>query len=111
MLEKCGVPLYKKQMVEHILDHIISSNTDFNIEVSICRSSNLSTFVKQSTYLYIAVARFYPSANSSSGRFRNRSIYAAGRGDRGVRRGGCFNVRGRGRGHGGRCGQIRGGHV
>ena len=28
MLEKYGVPLYEEQMFEHILDHIMSPNTD-----------------------------------------------------------------------------------
>ena len=57
------------------------------------------------------VARIYPSANPSSCRFRKRSIYTAGRGDRGGRRGGFSNVRGRGRGSGLRGGRDRGGHV
>ena len=91
-------------MVEHILDQIISPNTELNTEVNICRSSHSSTFFKVSTYLSTVVARLYPSANPSSGRFRKRSIYDAGRGNRGGGRGGCFNGRGCGRGRGGRSG-------
>ena len=43
-----------------------------NTEVNICRSSQSSTFVKASTYLYTLVARLYQSANPLSGRFRKR---------------------------------------
>ena len=57
------------------------------------------------------VARIYPSANPSSGRFRNLSIYAAGRGEHGNGRGGHFNGRGCVRGRGGRVGIGRRGHV
>ena len=58
------------------------------------------------------VAGIYPSDNLSSGRFRKRIIYAAGCGDRGVRRGGRLDgigyVRGRGgRGVGGRVGHVQ----
>ena len=38
VLEKYGVPLYEEQMVEHILEHIMSPNTEFKTEVNICRS-------------------------------------------------------------------------
>ena len=107
VLGKYGVPLYEEQMVEHLLYQIMSPNSELKTEVNICRSSNLSTFVKAYTYLSIVVARLYTSANSSSGRFRKRSIYAAGRGDRVGGRGGHFNDRGRSRGHGGRGGQGR----
>ena len=104
MLGKYGVPLYEEQMVIHIIDKIISPNTELKTEVNICRSSHLSTFVKAFTYLSTVVARLYSSVNPSSGRFRKSSIYAAGRGDRGGGRGGRFNGRGRGRGRGGRGG-------
>ena len=57
------------------------------------------------------VSRLYPPANPSSGRSRKRSIYAAGRGDRGSGRDGHLIVRGRGRGRGGRCGLGRVGHA
>ena len=57
------------------------------------------------------VSRLYPSANPSSVRFRNISIYDAGHGDRGGRRGVRFNVRGRGRQRGGISRRVRGGHV
>ena len=58
------------------------------------------------------VAGTYPSDKPSSGRFRKRIIYAAGCGDRGVRRGGRLDgigyVRGRvGRGVGGRVGHVQ----
>ena len=91
-------------MVKHLLDQIISPNVEFKIEVKICRSSYLSTFVKSSTYLSTVVTIIYSSANPSSGRFRKVSIYDASRGDHGVRRSVSFNGRGCGRGRGGRCG-------
>ena len=97
MLGKYGVPLYKEQMVEHLLDQIMSPDTYLKIEVNICRSSHSSTFVKSSTYLPTVFVRLYPSANTSSGRFRKLSIYYDGRGDRGGGGGGIFNIRGRGR--------------
>ena len=108
VLEKYSVPLYKDQMVEHLLDHIMSPNTELNTEVTIFRSPHSSTFVKASTYLSTVVTRLYPYSNPSSGRFINRSIYAAGRGDLGSGRCGLFNIRGHGRGRGGRCGRARG---
>ena len=98
-------------MVEHLLDHIMSPNTELKTEVNICRSSHLSTFLKASNYLFTVVVRLYPSANTSSGRFRKRSIYASGRGCRGGGRGGGFNDKGCGRGLGGRGVRGRGGHV
>ena len=55
MLEKYGVTLYEDQMVEHLLNHIISPNIELKTEVSICRSSHSSTFVKASTYLSTVV--------------------------------------------------------
>ena len=70
----------------------------------------LIQFFKASKYLYTVVETIYPTTNSSPGGFRKRSIYAPGRGDRGSGRGICFNVQGRGRGHGIRDGQGRGGH-
>ena len=54
------------------------------------------------------VARLYLYVNSSSDRFRKRSIYDAGCGDRGGGRGGRFNGRGPGRVRGGRGGRGRG---
>ena len=42
-------------MVEHLLDHIMPPNTELKTEVNICRSSQLSTFVKASTYLSTVV--------------------------------------------------------
>ena len=98
-------------MFEHLLDHIMSPKTELKTEVNICRSSHQSTFFKASTDLSTVVARLYPSDNPSSSRFRNRSIYAAGHGDRSGRRCGCFNGRVCGRGRGGRGGLGRGVHV
>ena len=63
---------------------------ELKTEVKMFRSSHLYTFVKASTNLSKVVASLYPYANPSSGRFRKRSIYAAGHGDRGGRRGGRF---------------------
>ena len=80
VLGKYGVPLYEDQMVEYLLDQIMSPNTEFNTEVNICSSSHLSKFVKESIYLSTVIARLYPSDNPSSGRFRKRSIYSDGRG-------------------------------
>ena len=100
MLEKYYVTLYGEHMVEHILDQIMSQNKELKAIFNIFRSAHLSKFVKESTYLSTVIARLYPSANPSSRRFRKRSIYSAGRGDRGVRRGGRFNGRGCSRGYG-----------
>ena len=111
MLGKYGVPLYEEQMVEHLLDHIMSPNTDFKTEVNICRSSHSSTFFKASTYMSTVFVRLYLSANPSSGRFRKRSIYYASRVDTGCGRCGRFNVRGRGRGREVRVGKGRVLHV
>ena len=63
MLEKYGVTLYEEQMVKHLLNHIISLNTELKTELIICRSSHLSTFVKASTYLSTVIKKLYPSAN------------------------------------------------
>ena len=71
----------------------------------------MSTFVKASTYLSKLVEIIYPSVKPSSGRFKKRSIYAAGRGKRGSGIGGIFNGRGHVRGREGRGGRDRGGHV
>ena len=57
------------------------------------------------------VTRIYPSTNPSSGRFRKRSIYAAGREYCGSGRGGSFNGRGCDRGLGERGVISRGGNV
>ena len=94
-------------MVNHLLDQIMSSNTDLKTEVNICRSSPLSKFFKPSTYLSTVVTILYPYANPSSGRFIKRIIYADGRGDRGGIRGGRFNGRGCVIGCGGRVGRVR----
>ena len=97
-------------MVKHLLDQIMSPSTQLKAEVNICRSSHSSTFVKASTHLYTVVARLCTYVNPSSGRFRKRSIYDDGRGDRVGGRGGRFNCIGPGRGRGGRGGRGRGGH-
>ena len=104
MLENFGFPIYNEHMVKHLIYQIVSPNTDLNTEVNICRSSKSSKFFKASTYLSTVVTRLYPYANPSSGRFRKRSIYAAGHGDRGGGRGGRFNGRGLNRGRVGRGG-------
>ena len=97
-------------MLKHLLDHIMSSNTYLNTEVNICRSLHSYKFVKAYNYLYIVVVRLYPYANLSPGHFRKRSIFAAGRGYCGGRRGGCFNGRSHCRGRVGRGGQGRKGN-
>ena len=91
VLEKYGVTLYEEQMVENLIDQIMSPNTELKTEVNIFSSSHLPAFTKESTYLSTVVARFYPSSDPSSGRFGKRSIYDTGRGyhDRG--RCGHFN--------------------
>ena len=89
-------------MVKHILDQIMSPSTDLKTEVNIFRSSQSSIFFKASTYLSTVVAKLYTSDNPSSGCFRKRIMYAAGRGDRGDGRGESFNLRGCVRGLGGR---------
>ena len=38
VLKKYGAPLYEEQMVENLLDQIMSPNTELKIEVNICRS-------------------------------------------------------------------------
>ena len=91
VLGKYGAPLYEEHMFEHLLDHIMTPNTELKIEVKICSSSHSSTFFKSSTYLSTVVERLYPSAKPSSGRFIESSIYTAGRGDHGRGRGGRFN--------------------
>ena len=58
-------------MFNHLLDHIMSPNTEVRTEVNICRSSHSSTFVKSSTYLSTVVAIIYPSANTSPGLFKS----------------------------------------
>ena len=40
VLDKYGVPLYKEQMVDHLIDHIMSPNIYLKTEVNICRSSH-----------------------------------------------------------------------
>ena len=39
MLEKYGVPIYKENILEHIIYQIMSSNIELNTEVNIYRSS------------------------------------------------------------------------
>ena len=51
MLDKYGVTLYEYQMVEHIIDQIMSPNIELKTEVNIFRLSHSSTFAKASTYL------------------------------------------------------------
>ena len=91
LLEKYGAPLYEEQMMEHILDQIISPNTELNTEVNICRFLYSSVFMKAPKYLSMVFTRLYPTTNPSSGCFRKSVIYATVRGDRGRGRGGLFN--------------------
>ena len=63
VLGKYGVPIYEEQVVDHLLNQIMSPNTELKPEVNICRSSHLSTFLKSPTYLSTVVSRLYPSAN------------------------------------------------
>ena len=90
VLEKYDVLIYEEQMVEHIIDQIMSPNTYLNTEVTICRSSHFSIFVKSSTYLSTVGSILYPSTNPSSRRFRNRNIYVNGHGDCDIGSGGRF---------------------
>ena len=55
VLEKYDVPLYKEQMIEHLLYQIMSPNTELKTGVNICRSSHSSIFFKASTYLFTVV--------------------------------------------------------
>ena len=79
------------------MDQIMSPNIELNKKVNVCRSSHSFRIFKASAYLSTFVAR-------------KRSIYNAGCGYIGGRRGGCFNGRGRDRGRVGRGGRGRGGH-
>ena len=110
MLRKYGVPLYDEKMVYHLLDQIMSPNIKLKIQVKIYRLSHSTTFVKASTDISMAVARFYPSTNPSFRGFRKSGVYPTGRGYCSSVRGGRFNVRGHGRGRGGRGGRGIGGH-
>ena len=76
------------QIIKHLLDHIMSPDTELKTEVNICRSSHSSTFVKASAYMSAVFAILYPYSNPPSGRFRKRSIYATGCVDCGRGRGG-----------------------
>ena len=111
-LEKYGFPLYEEYKVVHLLDQIISPNTELNMEVIICRSSNSSILVKYSTYLSTVISRLYPPNTDTSARFRKHSIYATFQGDCGSVRGGHFRGCGNGgRGSERRCRRVWGGHI
>jgi hypothetical protein len=101
ILEKYKFPVYEKDKVDYLLNKIQCPDKDFQMTVNICRSSHNDNFVQASTYLQTEVARIFPAAQPSSGRYgRNRFIKASGRGDgRGGR--GRYGGRG-GRGRGGR---------
>ena len=79
-------------MFEHLLDHIMSPNTELKTEVNICSSSHSSSFVKAYTDLFIVAERLYPPSKPSLGRFRKRIIYATGRRYHGGGRFVRFNV-------------------
>jgi hypothetical protein len=108
ILEKYKFPVYEKDKVEYLLNKVQCPDKDFQMTVNICRSSHSDNFVQASTYLQTEVARIFPSAQPSSGRYgKNRYIKAFGRGGgRGGRgrfggRGGRGRFGGRGgRGHG-----------
>ena len=57
VLEKYGVMVYENQMVDHLLEQIMSPNTELNTEFNIIRSSHSSTSIKASNYLYTVVFR------------------------------------------------------
>ena len=40
VLGKYGFPIYEEQMVENLLDHVMSPNKELKPEVNICRSSH-----------------------------------------------------------------------
>ena len=109
ILEKYKFPVYEKDKVDHLLNKIQCPDKDFQMVVNICRSSHSNTFVQASTYLQTEVARIFPDAQPSSGRYgKRRYIKAFGRGGG---RGGRYGGRGRfgGRGGRGRGGRGRGG--
>ena len=97
-------------MVKHLIDQIMPPNSEFNIEVNICRSSHSSAFLKSSTDLSTVVARIYSSDNPLLVRFRKLSIYDTDRGDHCSGIGGSFDVRCHGRRLGETDGRGRGGH-
>ena len=103
ILEKYKFPVYEKDKVDHLLNKIQCADKDFQMTVNICRSSHSDNFVQASTYLQTEVARIFPEAQPSSGRYgKRRYVKAFGRGGgRGGRGRGRLGGRG-GRGQGGR---------
>ena len=97
--------MHEEDKVHHFLEKINCPNGEIKTEVNICRAHHSATFEDAVTYMSSAVARIFPNAQPSSGRYKKRgyrNISATGRGGR-HGRGGGRGGRGRGgRGHGGR---------
>ena len=109
ILEKYKFPVYEKDKVDHLLNKIQCPDKEFQMVVNICRSSHSNSFVQASTYLQTEVARIFPEAQPSSGRYgKRRYIKAFGRGGG---RGGRYGDRGRFSGRGGRGRGGRGGNA
>ena len=116
LLEKYNFPVYEKDKVNYLLNKIQCPDKDFQMTVSICRSSHSNNFIQASTYLQTEVAKIFLESQPSSRRYgKRRYTKAFGRGG-GYRGGGRdrgrFGYRGgRGRfgGRGGRGDRNRGG--
>ena len=65
VLEKYGVPIYEDQMMENLLDQLMSLNIELKTEINIYIFLHLSKFVKASMYLSTVVVRLYPTTNPS----------------------------------------------
>ena len=77
-----NVPLYEKDKVDYLLDKINCPDKEFQIQVSIARSSHSKTFVQASTYLQTEVSRIFPEAQPGSGQYNKRRYVKATQGDR-----------------------------
>ena len=104
VLDIYGVPLHEEQIVEHLLDQIISPNTELKTKFNICRLSHSFTFIKTSAYLSTVVYILYPTTIPSSVWFIKHGIYYTSSSWRRRRRGRPLNNQVCGRGHG-----VRGG--
>ena len=83
ILEKYGVPMHEEDKVHHFLEKINCPNGEIKTEVNICRAHHSATFEDAVTYMSSAVARIFPNAQPSSGRYKKRgyrNISATGRG-------------------------------
>ena len=74
------VPLYEKDKVDYLLDKINCPDKEFQIQVSITRSSHSKTFVQASTYLQTEVSRIFPEAQPGSGHYNKRRYVKASQG-------------------------------